>query len=217
MFNGSLKKEAINDLEKTQASYTRLFKKVTKGSETLFTLRQDSSQKVIGSVENYINRLANTPKEFDRSFSSYKAEFKVFTDMVRQLEIESADINFKAGSTAASGVVAGAGVAVLAPTAAMAIATTFGVASTGTAISTLSGAVATKAALAWLGGGALAAGGSGVAGGTALLALAGPVGWAIGGTAVVGSALFARGKNRKIAEQANEQRRVIEVHNASCV
>lgn len=64
----------------------------------------------------------------------------------------------------------------------MAIATTLGTASTGTAISALSGAAATNAALAWLGGGALATGGGGVAAGEAFLALAGPVGWAIGGT-----------------------------------
>jgi hypothetical protein len=96
----------------------------------------------------------------------------------------------------------------------MAVATTFGVASTGTAISALSGAAATNAALAWLGGGALAAGGSGIAGGSAFLALAGPVGWAIGGTVLVGSALFARSKNRKIAEEANAKRKTIEIHNA---
>ena len=62
----------------------------------------------------------------------------------------------------------------------MGIATTFGVASTGTAISALSGAAATNAALAWLGGGALAVGGGGMAAGNAFLALAGPVGCAIG-------------------------------------
>lgn len=72
----------------------------------------------------------------------------------------------------------------------MGIATTFGVASTGTAISTLSGAAATNAALAWLGGGALAAGGGGMAAGNAFLALAGPVGWAIAGVAIIGSGLL---------------------------
>ena len=80
----------------------------------------------------------------------------------------------------------------------MGIATTFGVASTGTAISTLSGAAATNAALAWLGGGALAAGGGGMAAGNALLALAGPVGWAIAGVALITSGLlFFKSKNDK--------------------
>lgn len=94
----------------------------------------------------------------------------------------------------------------------MAIATTFGTASTGTAISALGGAAATNAALAWLGGGALAAGGGGMVAGEALLALAGPIGWAIGGTALVGGALFARSKNKTIAEEANRKRREIEVY-----
>jgi hypothetical protein len=64
------------------------------------------------------------------------------------------------------------------------------VASTGTVISTLSGAAATNAALAWLGGGALAAGGGGMAAGEAFLALAGPVGWAIAGVALLVSGLM---------------------------
>ena len=84
----------------------------------------------------------------------------------------------------------------------MAIATTFGTASTGTAIASLSGAAATKAALAWLGGGAIVAGGGGMAAGNALLALAGPVGWAIGGVSLVSAGLFKSGKNKKIAEEA---------------
>ena len=87
----------------------------------------------------------------------------------------------------------------------MAIATTFGTASTGVAISSLSGAAATNAALAWLGGGALAAGGGGMDAGNALLEIAGPVGWAIGGTALAGSALFASSKNKKIAEEARNK------------
>jgi hypothetical protein len=80
----------------------------------------------------------------------------------------------------------------------MGIATTFGVASTGTAISALSGAAATNAALAWLGGGALAAGGGGMVAGKALLALAGPIGWAIAGVALLSSGLmFWKAKKEK--------------------
>jgi uncharacterized protein YaaW (UPF0174 family) len=192
MLNGDLKKNALNQLEHAHAIYVKNVEIVTKDSERLFVLRQKSSQNVIGSVAQYINQLSNSPKEFDRSFSTYKAEFQIFNSMIRQLEIEAAAVELKAGTSAVSGVAAGIGVAVMAPTAAMAIATTFGVASTGTAISALSGAAATNAALAWLGGGALAAGGSGMAGGSAFLALAGPVGWTICGTVLIGSALFAR-------------------------
>ena len=77
----------------------------------------------------------------------------------------------------------------------------YGVASTGTAISALSGAAATNAALAWLGGGALAAGGGGMAAGEALLAMAGPVGWAIAGVALAGSGallLKHRGEKKRL-------------------
>lgn len=110
-------------------------------------------------------------------------------------QAEAIETDFKAAvvkNTGGGAVGASAGVAVAAfgPTAAMGVATTFGVASTGTAISTLSGAAATNAALAWLGGGAIAAGGGGIAAGEAMLALAGPVGWALAGVALLGSGLF---------------------------
>lgn len=215
MLNGNLKKEAVQQLRRAHSDYEALVKTVKQDSEALFTLRQESSQRTIGRVEAYINQLANSPKEFDRSFAAYKAEFQVFKNMIREIEQQSLGVDVKTGAGATSGVAAGIGVAAFAPTVAMATATTFGVASTGTAISTLSGAAATNAALAWLGGGALSVGGGGMAGGSALLALAGPVGWTIGGTALVGSGLFARSKNRKIAEEANAQRKAIEVHIAT--
>lgn len=95
--------------------------------------------------------------------------------MVEKLEEEYRASHVGKG-TAAAGVAVGAGVAAFAPTAALAIATTFGTASTGTAIATLSGAAAIIPPRQ-LGGGALAAGGGGMSAGSALLALAGPVGW----------------------------------------
>ena len=97
-----------------------------------------------------------------------------------RIEKEYNEFLAKNAMAGAAGGALGVGVAALGPTIAMGVATTFGVASTGTAISALGGAAATNAALAWLGGGALAAGGGGMATGNALLALAGPVGWAIG-------------------------------------
>ena len=92
----------------------------------------------------------------------------------------------------------------------MAVATTFGTASTGTAISALSGAAATNAALAWLGGGAVAAGGGGMAAGNTLLALAGPVGWAIGGVAIAGSGIYLNKRNKDLAKKATQQRIEVE-------
>ena len=96
-------------------------------------------------------------------------------------------------------------VASLAPSAAIWVATTFGTASTGTAISTLTGAAASKAALAWIGGGAIAAGGGGTAAGSAILALAGPIGWGIAGATLLTSiAIFAKKRidNREERQKA---------------
>lgn len=212
MFKGAVKKGALKALEKVQADYADLCERAQVKAEELFKLRQSTSLELIPEVEVYVNSLANTPKDFDKSFAEYKAEFTVFNSILHELELAAKEAQVKAGGGAAIGVAAGVGTAAFAPTAAMAVATTFGTASTGTAISTLSGAAASKAALAWLGGGALAKGGAGVVGGKALLALAGPVGWAIGGTAVVGAGLFARSKNGKIAEQATAARKELEVH-----
>lgn len=159
----------------------------------LFRIRERTVD-LIELVEYLVNSIANTPKSFQKDFAEIlacKSTFRAAEELARE-ELEAAR---GAAVGAGVGVAAGAAVASLAPTAAMWVATTYGVASTGTAISTLSGAAATNAALAWLGGGALATGGGGTAAGGALLALAGPVGWGVGGaTVLVTIALFARSK-----------------------
>lgn len=210
MFNSDLKKESIKDLEKSIKKYEEQAGITKNKAEKLFTIRQSSSEDIILSVEKYINKLSNTPKEFNKSFLQYKSEFKVFSNLIESFNIESADAEIKAGGGAVAGVAAGIGTAALMPTAAMAVATTFGTASTGTAIATLSGAAATNASLAWLGGGALVAGGSGMSGGAAFLALAGPIGIGIGAVGLIGGGLFASSKNKDLAEKANNQRKEIE-------
>lgn len=215
MLNFKGKKEALEALDMAHNSYEQVGARVKAKSEELFALRQSSSADLIPSVERYINTLANAPKEYEKTFSEYKAEFTVFKNILHELELMARDAVIKAGGTTALGVAAGVGTAALAPTAALAIATSFGTASTGTAISTLGGAAATNAALAWLGGGALTAGGGGMASGSALLALAGPIGWAIGGAALVGGGIFARSKNIKVIEEATQQRKLLDVHTAT--
>ncbi|MGP9631997.1 hypothetical protein ACT3R7_02915 [Halomonas sp. AOP43-A1-21] len=211
MLNRSLRKDAVSALQDTHQRYEARAVEVTKAAEILMATRQRCSQQVVGEVETYINGLANSPKEFDRSYAEFKAEYRSFNKLLHELKVEAGKIDIRMGSSAAAGISAGVGTAAFAPTAAIAIATTFGTASTGTAISALSGAAATNAALAWLGGGALAAGGSGMAGGSFLLALAGPVGIAIGVTSLVGSGFFARRNNRKAAEECDNKRKEIEV------
>lgn len=145
-------------------------------------------------VEDLVNSIANRPKSFDRDLGEIltcKATFKEAESFARE-ELAAARAS---ATSVGAGLAAGMAVASLAPSAALWVATTFGTASTGTAISALSGAAASQAALAWLGGGALAAGGGGTAAGSALLALAGPIGWGIAGATLLASiVLFTKKK-----------------------
>ena len=210
MFNSSVRWEAIEALKKTVAEHQAVRERTTHASERLFEQRRRAAREVIERVETYVNLLANSPKEFDKTVADYRIAAGRFDRHVKRLEIEAAQTTRVGSATGAAGALAGVGVAALGPSAAMAVATTFGAASTGTAISALSGAAAANAALAWLGGGALAVGGGGMAAGSTLLALAGPVGWGVAGTAVLGSALYLRSRNRRYAEEATENRVKVE-------
>ncbi len=179
--------------EEAVAEYNGAF--IAMNDKGLSLLRQrERSTDLIELVELLVNSIVNTPKSFETDFDEidvHKAKFQDAEEFARK-DLAAAR---KSAAGAGAGFTAGAAVASIAPTAAMWVATTFGAASTGTAISTLSGAAATNAALAWLGGGALAAGGGGTAAGSALLALAGPIGWTIAGATLLASiALFAKAK-----------------------
>ena len=149
-------------------------------------------------IQSQFDKIRNIPSDKQLEYQKIKEVCLTWKQQVDKIENDyetAAKTNVGRGL---GGGAFGVGVAALGPTVAMGVATTFGVASTGTAISALSGAAATNAALAWLGGGALAAGGGGMAAGNALLALAGPVGWAIAGIALVGSGLlFWKAKSDK--------------------
>ena len=214
MLNGAARKRAIADLKSTHERYVDHVGLLTEAARRLAEVREHTAEKVIARCEQYVNTLANSPKSFDRTINEFKAKFIAFEDVMEEARREAEGVNLKAGTGAAAGV--GAGVATLAfgPSAAMAFATTFGTASTGTAISSLSGAAATNAALAWLGGGVAAGGGGGMAGGAVLLAMANPVGLAIGAASIAGTGLYMRGKNRRIIEKCNAQRREFEKQNS---
>lgn len=210
MFSSGYKKQALKECEKAGETYKKEYDNTIKNSSKLYSNKQEA-RKILEGVEEYVNLLANKPKEFEKTIKEVSIRRKAFEKEVRQLEIEAKEADKVGKGVAGGGLLAGAGVAAFGPTAAMGIATTFGTASTGTAIATLAGAAQTNAALAWLGGGALAAGGTGVAGGEAFLAMAGPVGWAIGGVALVSGGLLANSKNKKIAEKAEAQTKKIKV------
>lgn len=150
------------------------------------------------TLQQLFDAIRNVPSEKRLEYERLKRIRVNWKQQAEKIESDYKNATVKNAGAGAAGASAGIAVAALGPTAAMGIATTFGVASTGTAISTLSGAAATNAALAWLGGGALTVGGGGMAAGQALLALAGPVGWAIAGVALVGSGLMLwKGKSDK--------------------
>lgn len=142
------------------------------------------------TIQALFDRIRNVPEENRLKYKDLEKIRLNWKEQAEKIEADYKKAEIKTAGQGIAGVGAGVAVVALGPTAAMGVATTFGVASTGTAISALSGVAATNAALAWLGGGALAAGGGGMAAGNALLAMAGPVGWAIAGIAVVTSGIF---------------------------
>lgn len=204
--SGTIEKLTVpraDSYEEAITDYNSAFTSMNDKGLTLLRQRERCSD-LIEHVELLVNSIANTPKSFGKDFDEIemkKAQF-LETEEIARKDLEAArDSAVGAGA----GFVAGAAVASMAPSAALWAATTFGTASTGTAISTLSGAAATNAALAWLGGGAVAAGGGGTALGSALIAMAGPVGWTVAGATLLASiVLFAKKKfeTREMKQEA---------------
>lgn len=171
--------------EEAQAAVNKTNEKIEELGGITATLYSELS-----NIQEAFDAIRNVPSEKKLQYEELKQIRLHWKQQAEKIEKDYKGAAVKnAGAGAAS---AGVGVAVvtMGPTVAMGVATTFGVASTGTAISTLSGAAATNAALAWLGGGALAAGGGGIAAGEAFLALAGPIGWAIAGVALLTSGIL---------------------------
>ena len=196
MLNYHLRKKAVKKLENAVATYHAETEDIKIKSLALFAVRKKSVD-VIRAAEKFVNNFANTPKEFDKTFLDFKAEYQVFTDTftdtVAEFEKAGKYVSLKSAGTSVAGVAAGVvGAAALAPSTAKAIATTtFGTASTGTPIASLSGATIT---------------GGGVAVSHALLVLAAPVGLGIGAVTVIGTGLYASSKNKEIAEKAEKER-----------
>lgn len=204
MLNAGYKKEALKKCEEVSNEYKKVYEQTIERSTKLHNDKVEAVD-ILKAVDVYIHSLSNKPKEIEKMASEVLVRRKAFEKEVDELKLEAKKADKIGKNVASGGILAGAGVAAFGPTAAMGIATTFGTASTGTAIATLAGAAQTNAALAWLGGGALAAGGGGMGAGEAFLAMAGPVGWAIGGAALVGGGLLANSRNKKIAQKAESQ------------
>lgn len=180
---------------KTQAAINETNKKIAELGEYLNDLCIE-----LNNIQKLFDDIRNMPNEKKLECEKLKKIRLDWKQQAEKIEKDYKSASVKNAGAGAAGIGAGVAVVTLGPTAAMGIATTFGVASTGTAISSLSGAAATNAALAWLGGGALAAGGGGMTAGNAFLALAGPVGWAMAGVAIITSGImfwkFTRNKKK---------------------
>lgn len=212
MLNIPMRKEALKIHEAAVKKYNEMQAQTTKGCEALYLNRKEAAER-IEIVEDLVNSIANSPKDFSTTMSEVTTERKQFRQ-TEEYAIKAYQAAIKAEGGAAAAVASGAALAALGPSAAMWVATTFGTASTGTAISALHGVAATNAALAWLGGGTLSAGAAGVAGGKALLALAGPIGWSIAGVAVGVSSILVSRKNKTVAENAVKEAKEITIAGA---
>lgn len=210
MFNSSYKKEALKKCENANKAYKEEYDTTIRKSEELYE-DKESAVKILKEVDDFIHTLSNKPKEIEKTVEKIAVRRQAFENDVKDLKSQSEDADKAGNGITGAGVLAGAGIAAFGPSAAMGVATTFGTASTGTAIATLSGAAQTNAALAWLGGGALgtSATAGGMAAGETFLAMAGPVGWAIGGAALIGGGLLKNSKNKKVAEEAEEKTKKI--------
>lgn len=210
MFNNNLKKEALKIHEKTLAEYNASYGIMGKSCELLYEIRGKSVE-LIKLVQEVVNSIANTPKQFDTELGKIGKELTKFKE-TEQYAKEAYDASLKAGVNIVGGTTAGIGIASMAPTALMSIATTFGTASTGTAISALSGAAAQKAAMSWIGrtfAGFAVKEGAGMAAGQAFLALAGPIGWGITAASTGISLISLTNKNKDVAEKAVKEAKEI--------
>lgn len=202
--NISAKKDAKAKLEKLVSDHNYETQRLT---EEFVELQSEREQLVVylRQVESIINAIKNTPERFNKDIQTLSLSLERYDKLLKEAENASADIQKGAGAGLAAGLATGGAVAAFGGTALTAVAMSIGTASTGAAISGLTGAAATNAALAWLGGGAVAAGGAGMAGGSALLALTGPIGWAIGGASAIATGIWARSKNADAAEDMLKQ------------
>lgn len=175
-----------------QMAQDRAQEAISKTNERIGVLGTHTSDlyNQLTDIQELFDKIRNVPSEKKLQYEKLKKERLNWKQQAETIEQNYKTAAAKETGAGAAGAGVGVAVVTMGPTVAMGVATTFGVASTGTAISTLSGAAATNAALAWLGGGALAAGGGGMAAGEAFLALAGPIGWAIAGVALITSGIL---------------------------
>lgn len=210
LLNTDAKNKALKELEKAQLEYKLIGERANKDVVSLYNIRKEALQ-CIEEAELFLKNKPDFGIENIAKIAEYRASIRLFAEAVQNEVKVSRQSKHHAGQFVQCAMACPADT-VFDQTAAMAFATTFGTAATGAAITTLSSAAATNAAFAWLGGGALVAG-SGGAAVRAFLAMAGPIGLAIG-TVTAGFAGFKiASKNKEIADKAKSMSS--EIYNAT--
>lgn len=117
MFNNNLKKEALKIHEKTLAEYNASYGIMGKSCELLYEIRGKSVE-LIKLVQEVVNSIANTPKQFDTELGKIGKELTKFKE-TEQYAKEAYDASLKAGVNIVGGTTAGIGIVSMAPTALM--------------------------------------------------------------------------------------------------
>lgn len=207
MFNKKIKDEALIIHKKAINRYNSAYENMNLNSERLYDIKKNSRVAVV-KVEMLINSIANKSKKFETEISKIKKNLEEF-DSTEQFAKEAEESAVKSGMHVGLGIGGGLVFAAIAPNALMKYAMIFGKTAGGKAIKELNGIAAKKAALAFLGGGAKAAGGAGVEGGIKLLAMLGPIGYAV----AIGGGLKEfnklNKKNKEISDKAVNEAKVI--------
>ena len=122
IFNSKARREAIERLQAVLERHEAVRKQMEGASVELYHLRMKTAVDVIEDVEEHVNLLANSPKEFDTSVAEFRIEANRFQETVDRLENQAARSGRIGGATGVAGATAGIGVAALGPSEAMAVA-----------------------------------------------------------------------------------------------
>ena len=105
MLNSSLKKEAVRKLQNALYKYEKSSKDVQNNAIKLHNVRT-SGEDVIQKVEDYVNTLANTPREFDKTFEEVHVNLASFKAL-SEISYDEKEMIKLAGGGSAVGVAAG--------------------------------------------------------------------------------------------------------------
>ena len=96
MLNSGYKKEAIARLGQASNHYQQTYNNTMDEIVSLHDKRIDAA-KVIKDVEKFINSLANTPKDYEKTIIDIKVNRQKFEAEVHRLELESKQANKVSG------------------------------------------------------------------------------------------------------------------------